>query len=162
MRNSLNALPFRKRLYVQLQRIAGTDLELVDADSQLENPSDGEFQTCPGGSAPAAVQLGLELLARLQSADADLDLGGLQEADAELIDHLEILTGAGPRTVPALAEVLETSRQAAQRLVDELCARKYVEQQTNPQHRRSVLIAVTESGRERSSASTPRGCGSSS
>ena len=61
---------------------------------------------------------------------------------------LEILCGTGPLTVPALAGVLETSRQAAQRLVDERKGRGYVEQRTNPQHRRSVLIAVTESGRE--------------
>jgi DNA-binding MarR family transcriptional regulator len=60
---------------------------------------------------------------------------------------LEVLDEHGPATVPQVAAILDLQRQGVQRLVNELKARGHVEQQPNPQHRRSVLIALTASGR---------------
>jgi len=61
---------------------------------------------------------------------------------------LEVVSERGPSTVPQIAETLDVSRQAAQRLVDALISRGYVETVTNPRHRRSRLVEVTARGTE--------------
>ncbi len=59
---------------------------------------------------------------------------------------LEILVGSGPLTVPDVARVLDVSRQAAQRLVNELIVAGHVRLVANPRHRRSPLVAPTAVG----------------
>ncbi|MCE0539564.1 MarR family winged helix-turn-helix transcriptional regulator [Kineosporia rhizophila] len=61
---------------------------------------------------------------------------------------LQILQQQGPLTVPAIAERLDLARQGVQRHVNDLAALHLVVSQTNPGHRRSVLIAVTGQGRD--------------
>jgi DNA-binding MarR family transcriptional regulator len=61
---------------------------------------------------------------------------------------LEILVDGGAMPVPDVARVLDVSRQAAQRLVNELLAGGYVALSANPRHRRSQLVAATERGHE--------------
>jgi DNA-binding MarR family transcriptional regulator len=59
---------------------------------------------------------------------------------------LEVLATAGPLTVPGIAHRLDLARQGIQRHVDDLAARGLVTAQTNPAHRRSVLVHLTDAG----------------
>jgi DNA-binding MarR family transcriptional regulator len=59
---------------------------------------------------------------------------------------LEILADAGPASVPDLARTLDVSRQATQRLANDLLRAGYAETAPNPRHRRSVLLSLTPSG----------------
>ncbi len=61
---------------------------------------------------------------------------------------LEVLIEGGAMTVPGIAHALDVSRQAAQRLVNELLASDYVAASANPRHRRSQLVDVTPAGQE--------------
>jgi DNA-binding MarR family transcriptional regulator len=61
---------------------------------------------------------------------------------------LEILVEGGAMPVPAIAQALDVSRQAAQRLVNELLAGDYVAVSPNPRHRRSQFVDVTSAGRD--------------
>jgi len=59
---------------------------------------------------------------------------------------LEVVTEDGPLTAPNIARALDVSRQAAQRLVNELLASGHVDTAANPDHQRSQLIRVTAYG----------------
>jgi len=59
---------------------------------------------------------------------------------------LEVVSETGPRTVPGIARALDVSRQATQRLVNELLEGGHVSATTNPAHRRSQLIGMTPQG----------------
>ncbi|WP_199510150.1 MarR family winged helix-turn-helix transcriptional regulator [Nucisporomicrobium flavum] len=59
---------------------------------------------------------------------------------------LEVLSEAGPATVPAIATRLDLARQGVQRHVDDLVRLGHVEIRVNPAHRRSVLVALTAAG----------------
>ncbi|WP_425394402.1 MarR family winged helix-turn-helix transcriptional regulator [Actinoplanes subtropicus] len=59
---------------------------------------------------------------------------------------LEVLAQHGPATVPAIGERLDLARQGVQRHINDLIERGHVESRTNPEHRRSVLITLTETG----------------
>jgi DNA-binding MarR family transcriptional regulator len=59
---------------------------------------------------------------------------------------LEVLANHGPATVPAIGERLDLARQGVQRHVNDLIDRDLVATRTNPGHRRSVLIALTDAG----------------
>jgi DNA-binding MarR family transcriptional regulator len=61
---------------------------------------------------------------------------------------LEVLAEHGPATVPAIGERLDLARQGVQRHVNDLIGRDHVVSRANPEHRRSVLIALTETGAE--------------
>ena len=60
---------------------------------------------------------------------------------------LELLLLSGPETVPAMARRRGVSRQHIQQHVDGLLERGLVARRDNPAHKRSVLIALTASGR---------------
>jgi len=62
---------------------------------------------------------------------------------------LNILAQAGPQTVPQIARARTTSRQNIQIMVNRLEREGFVESVPNPAHRRSLLVALTERGRER-------------
>lgn len=59
---------------------------------------------------------------------------------------LEEVRRLGPTPVPALARSRAISRQAMQKTIDRMLARGWVVLATNPNHRRSPFIALTESG----------------
>lgn len=61
---------------------------------------------------------------------------------------LGIVADVGPMPVPAIAERLDLARQGVQRHVNDLCALSLVQTRPNPGHQRSVLIAITEPGRD--------------
>ncbi len=59
---------------------------------------------------------------------------------------LEFLTKYGAATVPHIARSRHVTRQAIQALVNALLEQRLVELQTNPAHRRSALVAMTNRG----------------
>lgn len=59
---------------------------------------------------------------------------------------VEVLVDSGAATVPDIARRMDLPRQAVQRHVNELAGLGHVEPRVNPQHRRSVLIALTPDG----------------
>lgn len=61
---------------------------------------------------------------------------------------LEIVHRFGARTVPQIARERSTSRQNIQILVDRLVDGGQVELTSNPAHKRSALVQLTEMGRE--------------
>ncbi|GAA1573825.1 hypothetical protein GCM10009789_29150 [Kribbella sancticallisti] len=62
--------------------------------------------------------------------------------------HLMSVLSDQPYTVPAIARRLGLVRQSVQRVADELVAEGEVERSENPDHQRSPLYSLTESGRE--------------
>lgn len=60
---------------------------------------------------------------------------------------LESLLLGGAATVPRIARERGASRQHVQQLVDALLERDLVERHSNPNHKRSLLIALTDKGR---------------
>ncbi len=54
----------------------------------------------------------------------------------------------GPQTVPVLAASRYISRQIIQTQVNELKKEGYVEARANPEHKRSLLIALTAAGQD--------------
>lgn len=60
---------------------------------------------------------------------------------------LDVLVLGGAATVPRIARERGASRQHVQQLVDTLLERGLVERRSNPSHRRSSLIALTDKGR---------------
>ncbi len=65
---------------------------------------------------------------------------------ASLRAVLEYLAEEGPSPVPKMAEAKSMKRQSVQALVDRLSDRGFVETRANPEHKRSVLIALTADG----------------
>lgn len=60
---------------------------------------------------------------------------------------LELILLDGPGTVPDMARARGVSRQHIQQQVDALLERSFVERHDNPAHKRSSMIALTDSGR---------------
>jgi DNA-binding MarR family transcriptional regulator len=84
-----------------------------------------------------------------------LTLSSARVVESRLRDHgltvgmravLEIVAESGPATVPELARTLDVSRQATQRLANELVRAGYAQTVPNPRHRRSVLLTLTRAG----------------
>ncbi|MEY4387105.1 MAG: hypothetical protein RLY20_2388 [Verrucomicrobiota bacterium] len=111
----------------------------------------------PANSSPAdssfSVQAELEVLfeesaalanrikknARLLHRNDNLSAGG-----RILLQTLQL---HGPMTVPQLATIRSTSRQNIQVLADRLEQSGHIAFVTNPNHKRSVLVALTEAGK---------------
>ena len=67
---------------------------------------------------------------------------------------LSVISDEQPWTVPRAAERLGVSRQAVQRVADDLTRDGLARYVPNPQHRRSPLLELTGSGREALAAIT--------
>jgi DNA-binding MarR family transcriptional regulator len=59
---------------------------------------------------------------------------------------LEILEKYGEQTVPEIAARLEIKRQYVQIMCNESLASGFIEQRTNPRHKRSPIMALTDHG----------------
>jgi len=68
------------------------------------------------------------------------ELPGAEHAVLEIIDR------RGPLTVPQIACERSTSRQNIQILIDRLAARGQIEFSSNPAHKRSALVRLTQRG----------------
>lgn len=100
--------------------------EMVEALSRLHNAC-GKAQASLSGA-------GDDLLADL----------GLTTARAQLLDAL---AAGEPRSVSQVARSLGLSRQAVQRVADDLVALGLAVYARNPDHARAQLLALTERGR---------------
>jgi DNA-binding MarR family transcriptional regulator len=69
---------------------------------------------------------------------------------------LETLAASGSQTVPEIARLKGVSRQHIQIIVNALLEVAFVETQSNPTHRRSQIIALTEKGASTFQALTRR------
>ncbi|HXQ16281.1 MAG TPA: MarR family transcriptional regulator [Caulobacteraceae bacterium] len=81
------------------------------------------------------------LLAAGDRLVADL---GLTSARWQVIGAIAI--AGQPQTVPAIARTMGLTRQAVQRLINELMADGLVEARVNPNHRRARLFSLTRAG----------------
>lgn len=98
--------------------------------------------------ADALVDLTLEIFrvnGRLLAAGDRLvaDLG-LTSARWQVIGAVSL--AGQPQTVPSIARAMGLTRQAVQRLVNELAADGLIEARPNPAHRRANLFALTSRG----------------
>lgn len=71
---------------------------------------------------------------------------GLTHARWKVIGAIA-LSSAG-LTVPGIARVLGQSRQAVQRITDVMVEDDLVQYQSNPKHKRSLLVTLTDKGKE--------------
>ena len=72
----------------------------------------------------------------------DLDCTAVERGVLYEIDRL------GPQTVPAMARARAVSRQAMQKTIDRLVARRWLRAEPNPSHARSPLIALAPAGQK--------------
>jgi DNA-binding MarR family transcriptional regulator len=91
------------------------------------------------------------LLAAGDRLVADL---GMTSARWQVIGAIAI--AGQPQTVPAIARTMGLTRQAVQRLINELMADGLVEARPNPGHRRARLFSLTSSGKSAFAAATAR------
>jgi len=92
-----------------------------------------------------AFVVGLRELLFVLRANSDEMLAdlGCTVVDRSVLDELG---RQGKQTVPDLAFPRAISRQAMQKTIDRLIARRLVKVQANPRHRRSSLLALTPAG----------------
>jgi DNA-binding MarR family transcriptional regulator len=85
----------------------------------------------------------------MQAAEACVE-AGLEgtELTVRMRAVLEILRRHGDQTVPDIAARLEIKRQYVQLMVNEVLAGGFVEQRANPRHKRSLLMALSDQGRD--------------
>ena len=62
---------------------------------------------------------------------------------------LDELSASGPQTVPGVARSIGTTRQYVQRMADQAEAQRLIRFTANPRSRRSPLLELTSSGRQR-------------
>jgi DNA-binding MarR family transcriptional regulator len=96
----------------------------------------------------------VDLANRLKNNARRLHRGDQLSASGRIL--LQLLQLRGPQTVPVLAHVRSTSRQNIQVLVDRLEASGYIAFVSNPGHKRSDFVALTETGRALLSSANER------
>jgi DNA-binding MarR family transcriptional regulator len=79
---------------------------------------------------------------------------GLTSARWQVIGAIAI--AGQPQTVPAIARTMGLTRQAVQRLINEVMADGLVEARTNPNHRRARLFSLTSAGAAAFAGATAR------
>lgn len=103
----------------------------------MSKANESSFGLMALATTVARLNLALKAVAeRLHHED------GLSAGDRSIL--LDLVDGA--RTVPGLARLRPVARQVMQRAVDSLVGRGLVTTQPNPEHRRSVLVALSTKG----------------
>ncbi len=107
------------------------------------------MSTEPAWERPDEIAL---LIGDVYECAAVLRAAGERTAAAEGQTHARFhaltVIADSPSSVPAIARRLGVSRQNVQRIANDLLAAGLVEQITNPDHRTSPLLQLTESGNE--------------
>lgn len=86
----------------------------------------------------------------MQAAEACVEAGLIgTNLTVRMRAVLEILEKYGEQTVPDIAARLEIKRQYVQIMCNETLASGFIEQRTNPRHKRSPMLALTDHGRAR-------------
>ncbi|OUS28404.1 hypothetical protein A9Q99_12850 [Gammaproteobacteria bacterium 45_16_T64] len=75
-----------------------------------------------------------------------MSLGSVSKKGNTFWGVLRLIDKHGPMTVPQIALQRQVSRQRIQVMVDEYVGEGYLECVTNPSHKRSKLIALTQAG----------------
>lgn len=88
----------------------------------------------------ASTKAGAAMTGALDDLVADL---GLSSARGQILD---VLAASPPRTVSQIARILGLSRQAVQRLADDLVDRGLATYARNPEHARAHLLSMTDQG----------------
>ncbi|WP_242494361.1 MarR family winged helix-turn-helix transcriptional regulator [Loktanella sp. IMCC34160] len=83
----------------------------------------------------------------MQAAEACVEAGLIgTNLSVRMRAVLEILDKYGDQTVPELAARLEIKRQYVQIMCNETLASGFIEQRSNPRHKRSPILALTDRG----------------
>lgn len=82
----------------------------------------------------------------ISEGDAMTEKLGLTSARWKVIGAIALSTNG--LTVPGIAGVLGQSRQAVQRITDVMVSDNLLFYQINPRHKRSVLVRLTDEGKE--------------
>lgn len=82
----------------------------------------------------------------ISEGDAMTEKLGLTHARWKVIGAIALSNNG--LTVPGIARVLGQSRQAVQRITDVMVEDKLLEYHDNPKHKRSVLVLLSEQGKE--------------
>jgi DNA-binding MarR family transcriptional regulator len=84
----------------------------------------------------------------MQAAEACVEAGLVNtNLTVRMRAVLEVLLRSGEQTVPEIAARLEIKRQYVQVMCNETLASGVVEQRENPRHKRSPILALTDTGR---------------
>jgi DNA-binding MarR family transcriptional regulator len=84
----------------------------------------------------------------MQAAEACVEAGLVNtNLTVRMRAVLEVLLRSGEQTVPEIAARLEIKRQYVQVMCNETLASGVVEQRENPRHKRSSILALTDTGR---------------
>lgn len=84
----------------------------------------------------------------MQAAEACVEAGLIgTNLTVRMRAVLEILEKYGDQTVPELAARLEIKRQYVQIMCNETLASGFIEQRSNPRHKRSAILTLTDRGR---------------
>ncbi|WP_420858217.1 MarR family winged helix-turn-helix transcriptional regulator [Marivivens marinus] len=84
----------------------------------------------------------------MQAAEACVEAGLIgTNLTVRMRAVLEILDKYGDQTVPELAARLEIKRQYVQIMCNETLASGFIEQRSNPRHKRSAILTLTDRGR---------------
>lgn len=101
----------------------------------------------------ALFELGMEVIhTYFKLRAAGERIGATPPAGAGSLGLLRSLAKEGPQPVPQLARDRDVSRQHIQTMVNDLAEQGLVEFIDNPAHKRSKLVAITESGKIRLAA----------
>ena len=107
--------------------------------------SDRDEPLAAGDALPLVVADVFELAGALRRRGDEL-AGRLGQTQARW--QVLSVVSEGDWTVPAAARRLGVSRQAVQRIADLLVEEQLASYQTNPAHRRSPLLQLTDAGRD--------------
>jgi len=101
-------------------------------------------------SSAAAIDFFFNQVSGLAKAARDYSYGShrLKGVPVGIAAVLQLLLQGGPRSVPNIGRARSTTRQNTQILVNRMLEEKWVELVTNPAHKRSALVQLTEEGRQ--------------
>ena len=78
--------------------------------------------------------------------EAGKKIGAVSETGKRIWALLRILKLYGPLTVPQIARMRSVSRQYIQRLANDIVEEGYADYTSNPGHKRSQFLKITEKG----------------
>jgi DNA-binding MarR family transcriptional regulator len=107
-------------------------------------------QTESASSSASAVDAFFAQVIGLAKAARDYSFGAhrLEGVPVGIAAVLQLLLQGGPRSVPNIGRARSTTRQNTQILVNRMVEERWVELVTNPAHKRSALVQLTQEGRQ--------------
>jgi DNA-binding MarR family transcriptional regulator len=120
----------------------------------MSAPSDPSKALLKANTKSAALQA---LVAKVVTCQQSLQqqgmkLGSVSKRGNAFWGVLRLIHEHGAMTVPQIAQQRKVSRQAIQVMIDEYVQEGFLQFKENPQHKRSKLVALTDSGLKEFSA----------